>query len=141
MTRVGGVSTRGRPPTWTARARQEAAGKPGRLAIGPGFDVRTWRRSVAGTGTSKSREVAVTPAIRAKATELTAGLTGDDEKIRALYAFVSARIHYVALSFGIGRYRPHPAEEVLDNEYGDCKDKHTLLAALLKAAGYDACRP
>jgi len=27
---------------------------------------------------------------------------------------------------------------VLSNEYGDCKDKHTLLAALLKAAGIEA---
>ena len=99
---------------------------------------RTWEEVGRWYGDLQKPEVAVTPAISAKATELTAGLTGDDEKIRALYAFVSARIHYVALSFGIGRYRPHPAEEVLDNEYGDCKDKHTLLAALLKAAGYDA---
>ena len=27
---------------------------------------------------------------------------------------------------------------MLSNEYGDCKDKHTLLAALLKAAGIEA---
>ena len=55
-----------------------------------------------------------------------------------LYDYVSTHFHYVSLSFGIGRYQPHAAEEVLENEYGDCKDKHTLLATLLKAAGYDA---
>ena len=83
-------------------------------------------------------QLAVTPQIQAKTAELTKGLTTDDEKIRAIYDYVSTHIHYVSLSFGVGRYQPHAAEDVLENEYGDCKDKHTLLAALLKAAGYDA---
>jgi tetratricopeptide (TPR) repeat protein/transglutaminase-like putative cysteine protease len=83
-------------------------------------------------------QVVVTPQIQAKAAELTKGLTSDDDKMRAIYDFVSIHYHYVSLSFGIGRYQPHPAEDVLENEYGDCKDKHTLLAALLKAAGYEA---
>ena len=34
--------------------------------------------------------------------------------------------------------QPHAAGEVLDNQYGDCKDKHTLLASLLQAAGIPA---
>ena len=41
------------------------------------------------------------------------------------------------MSFGIGRYQPHSADEVLQNKFGDCKDKHTLFEALMKAAGYD----
>jgi tetratricopeptide (TPR) repeat protein/transglutaminase-like putative cysteine protease len=80
----------------------------------------------------------VTPAIQAKAAELTKGLKTDEEKIRALYEFVSLKYHYIGLDFGIGRYQPHAADDVLDNGYGDCKDKHTLLASLLKADGYDA---
>ena len=83
-------------------------------------------------------QIAVTPQIQAKAAELTKGLSTDEDKIRALYNYVSTQFHYVSLSFGNGRYQPHAAEDVLENEYGDCKDKHTLLAALLKAAGYDA---
>jgi transglutaminase-like putative cysteine protease/tetratricopeptide (TPR) repeat protein len=80
----------------------------------------------------------VTAAIKAKAAELTKGLTTDDEKIHAIYNFVSLKFHYIGLDFGIGRYQPHAADDVLDNGYGDCKDKHTLLASLLKAAGIDA---
>lgn len=83
-------------------------------------------------------QAGVTPDIRVKAEELTKGLTSDDAKIHAIYNYVATRFHYISLSFGIGRYQPHSAEEVLGNEYGDCKDKHTLLQALLKAAGYDA---
>jgi len=82
--------------------------------------------------------LAVTPAIQAKADALTKGLTSNEDKLRAIYNDVALHIHYVGLDFGIGRYQPHPAEDVLSNEYGDCKDKHTLLAALLKAAGIEA---
>jgi hypothetical protein len=83
-------------------------------------------------------QLKVTPEIRAKASEITKGLTGDENKMHALYDFVSTQVHYVSLSFGVGSYQPHAADEVLGNQYGDCKDKHTLLAALMKAAGYDA---
>jgi len=82
--------------------------------------------------------VALTPAIKTRADALTKGLTTDEDKVRAIFNDVALHIHYVGLDFGIGRYQPHPADDVLSNEYGDCKDKHTLLSALLKAAGYDA---
>ncbi|HVO80363.1 MAG TPA: DUF3857 domain-containing protein [Terriglobales bacterium] len=76
--------------------------------------------------------------IRKKAAELTAGKAGDVEKIEALYDFVAQDFRYVSLSFGTGRYQPHAASDVLHNQYGDCKDKHTLLASLLEASGYHA---
>jgi tetratricopeptide (TPR) repeat protein len=81
---------------------------------------------------------AVTPEIQAKADALVQGKTTDDEKIEAIYHYVSTQVRYIGVDFGIGRYQPHSAETVLENQYGDCKDKHTLLAALLKAAGYHA---
>jgi tetratricopeptide (TPR) repeat protein len=76
-----------------------------------------------------------TPAIRTKSAELTKGLTDDAAKLRAIYGFVGTHYRYVGISFGIGRYQPHAAEDVLTNNYGDCKDKHTLLSALLQASG------
>jgi len=82
--------------------------------------------------------IAVTPAIRAKAQELTRGLNDQQAKIKALYEFVSLNFRYIGLDFGIGRYQPHAADDVLANKYGDCKDKHTLLAALLAASGIQA---
>jgi TonB family protein len=74
-------------------------------------------------------------AIKAKAAELTRGATTQEEKARRLYSFVALNIRYVSLSFGVGRFQPHSASEVLQNGYGDCKDKHTLLQALLAAQG------
>jgi len=78
-----------------------------------------------------------TAEIRAKAAALTAGKTADLDKIQALYDYVAPNFRYISLSFGVGRFQPHSAEDVLHNEYGDCKDKHTLLASLLEASGYE----
>jgi Flp pilus assembly protein TadD/transglutaminase-like putative cysteine protease len=75
------------------------------------------------------------PEIRAKTEELIRNRATTLEKAEALYDYVSRNIRYVSLSFGLGRYQPHSAAEVFTNQYGDCKDKHTLLAAMLRAAG------
>ncbi len=48
---------------------------------------------------------------------------------------MARNIRYVSLSFGVGRLQPHTASEVLQNGFGDCKDKHTLLQALLRTQG------
>jgi tetratricopeptide (TPR) repeat protein len=79
-----------------------------------------------------------TPEVRAKAEELTKGLTDQTAKMRAVYEFVSTQFRYIGVAFGIGRYQPHFSNEVLSNQYGDCKDKHTLLASLLNAIGVKA---
>src|SRR5271165_789545 len=99
---------------------------------------RSWQEVGEWYGSLARDRAVVSPEIEAKAKELTQGKTTDDEKIEAIYHYVSTQVRYIGVAFGIGRYQPHSAETVLDNQYGDCKDKHTLLAALLKAAGYDA---
>src|SRR5215469_426893 len=79
-----------------------------------------------------------TPEIREKAAELTKGFTTDLDRTEALYDYVAKNFRYVSLSLGVGRYQPHAASDVLHNQYGDCKDKHTLLAALLEAENLHA---
>ena len=114
---------------------------PRRVPPNPSVQVTTfatWEDIGRWYGSLQKDPLEVTPAIQAKAAELTKGLKTDDEKIRALYNFVALQFHYIGLDFGIGRYQPHAADDVLGNGYGDCKDKHTLLASLLKAAGIDA---
>ena len=78
------------------------------------------------------------PEVRTKAEELTRGLATDLGKTEALYDYVAKNFRYVSLSLGLGRYQPHAAADVLHNQYGDCKDKHTLLASLLEAEGLHA---
>jgi len=92
-------------------------------------DVGRWYAAL-----ERDRE-AVTPRIRAIADSLVRGQTSLLDSIAAVYGYVSSEFRYVSLSFGVGHYRPHAASEVLANQYGDCKDKHALLAALLRAVG------
>jgi hypothetical protein len=89
-------------------------------------------------GDLQQERVKPTPEIRAKALELTRGESDDNAKLRAIYKYVSAEFRYIGIAFGIGRYQPHTAAEVLGNQYGDCKDKQTLLASLLDAVGIKA---
>jgi len=107
----------------------------------PGVQITTfksWEEVGYWFGSLAKGQVVVTPLIRAKADELTKGLLTAAERKLAIYKFVSTGFRYVSISFGVGRYQPHTAEEVLDNQYGDCKDKHRLFAALLKAVGIEA---
>ena len=85
-------------------------------------------------GLEKDRRVP-SKEVRDKAHALTKGLTTDLEKTEVLYDFVAQNFRYVSLSLGLARYQPQPAADILRNQYGDCKDKNTLLAALLEAEG------
>ena len=76
-----------------------------------------------------------TPEMKQKVAELTAGQATLLDKMRALAAFAQRDVRYVAIAIGIGGYQPHPAPEVFSNRYGDCKDKATLLGALLAEIG------
>ena len=73
--------------------------------------------------------------LKARVAQITAGKTTEEAKVEAVYSYVALQIHYIGVAFGVGRYQPHSAAEVLSNQYGDCKDKHTLLAAMLVALG------
>ena len=79
----------------------------------------------------------VTPDIAAKAKELTANAGTDREKLLALYNYVTA-LRYVAVPLGINSVRPHAAENVLKNQFGDCKDKANLLNSMLRALDVEA---
>jgi tetratricopeptide (TPR) repeat protein len=113
-------ATQGKLPSvaWTTFKSWEAVG--------------AWYRGLEGDRTAPTAE------IKAKVAELTAGKTSEEGKVRAVYGFVATQIRYIGVAFGVGRYQPHRAEEVLENQYGDCKDKHTLLAAMLGAMGLHA---
>ena len=75
--------------------------------------------------------------VRAKAKELAATATSRVDKIRKAFEFVSS-LRYVAIEFGINGIRPRTPAAVLQNRYGDCKDKANLLIALLADMGIDA---
>ncbi|MFZ0703324.1 MAG: DUF3857 domain-containing protein [Candidatus Acidiferrales bacterium] len=79
-----------------------------------------------------------TPEISAEVATLTAQAKTPLDKIQAITSYMQRQIRYVAIEIGIGGYQPHAADDVFKNQYGDCKDKATLLSAMLKDAGIDS---
>jgi cellulose synthase operon protein C len=69
------------------------------------------------------------------ATEAAAGARTVLDKVRALHRFVVENTRYVALEFGIHGYKPYRVSQVLSRRFGDCKDKASLLLALLRVVG------
>lgn len=130
-------SASNRPPG-TGAGESKAEGPESRI---PAIQLTTFRNweQVGRWFAALEREQAVPDsAIRARAKELTRGLPTEREKAEALYDFVGTQIRSVILPFGLGGYKPHRAAEVLANKFGNSNDKHTLLEALLAAAGIRA---
>jgi hypothetical protein len=83
-------------------------------------------------GLAKDRLMS-TPEIAAKASELTAGKTDFYDKAEAIGEFLQTQVRYFVIEMGIGGYQPHFAGDIFHNRYGDCKDKATLLSAMLSS--------
>jgi hypothetical protein len=81
---------------------------------------------------------ASSPEIQRKVTDLTAGISDPVQKMRVLTEYLQKNIRYMAVEIGIGGFQPHPATEVFAHQYGDCKDKATLLSAMLHEIGIES---
>ena len=95
-------------------------------------DVGLWVNTL-----TQSSRVA-SPQIQQKVAELTSGLSDPVAKMRALTEYMQRNIRYYAVEIGIGGYQPHPAAEVFAHQFGDCKDKTTLLSTMLHEIGIES---
>jgi len=76
-----------------------------------------------------------TPEIQQKVKDLTANATTWREKTEVLANYVQSQVRYIDIEIGIGGFQPHAAGDIYRHQYGDCKDKATLLSAMLHEAG------
>jgi tetratricopeptide (TPR) repeat protein len=60
------------------------------------------------------------------------------EKIDSVLAYVQRHVRYAGVELGEGSIVPRTPDTVLQNRYGDCKDKATLVVSLLRANGIPA---
>ena len=95
-------------------------------------DQYAWYRSLV-------QQIGNDPAVmKKKAQEIIYGVTGDLEKVKAIYQWVQENIRYVAFENGVAGFRPDKAQNVLSKKYGDCKGMANLTKNLLVALGFDA---
>ncbi|MDD3952363.1 MAG: DUF3857 domain-containing protein [Lentisphaeria bacterium] len=83
---------------------------------------------------------AATSDMKIKVNELIQGKAGTEEKIRAIFRFVSQEIRYmgVTLETEAPGYEPHDVSITFANRHGVCRDKAALLTVMLRLAGFEA---
>jgi hypothetical protein len=78
------------------------------------------------------------PELKLAVTKLTTHSASELERIKAIQQFVLHNTRYVALEFGAYSYKPYRVGEVYARRFGDCKDKASLMIAMLHEAGIKA---
>ncbi|WP_254458008.1 DUF3857 domain-containing transglutaminase family protein [Xanthomonas sacchari] len=96
---------------------------------------RSWAQMAQAYQRSSAAAAQVTPKVRARAEQITAGISDRRAQAAALYEWVARNIRYVAVYLGNGGLQPNSADSILDTHYGDCKDHTVVLEALLAAKG------
>ncbi len=113
----------------------------GRMSVhytGPGIASHTegnWQSIGEWYATLSKDRLAPSPDIAAKAALLAGTHTDFYDKVEPIAEFVQQQVRYFVIEMGIGGYQPHFAGDIFRNRYGDCKDKATLLSAMLSTVG------
>ncbi len=76
--------------------------------------------------------------LKAVALAVTRDARDDRDRVRRIYEHVVTTTRYVGIELGIHGWKPYPVTEVYRRKYGDCKDKASLLVALLRHVGIEA---
>ncbi|MFM2066219.1 MAG: hypothetical protein RLZZ584_1128 [Pseudomonadota bacterium] len=70
--------------------------------------------------------------VAAVAEEIRQRTTTPAERVLAALRFVQQDVRYFGTEIGTSSHRPAPADQVIEQRFGDCKDKVALLVALLR---------
>jgi hypothetical protein len=138
VSEVKGIKHEDNMPPWQGVAGQMIVSffPPGGSAQNQGF--QDWKQmGIWYQGLTSGRRDA-SAELKQKVVSLTSSATTPLEKMKSLGNFAQRDIRYVAIELGIGGWQPHPAAEVLTHHYGDCKDKATLMGAMLHEIGIDS---
>lgn len=106
-------------------------------APGGGPASKSWSDVVRLARAEMDPKAVATPALTKEAVNLTR--PGDLwSRIEPICKFVQKQITYLEIVIdndSMAGFRPHPAGEVFENRYGDCKDKAVLLCTMLRSVG------
>jgi len=72
--------------------------------------------------------------VKALVGKLIRGQTSRDDQAAAILDYVNHEVRYTGVEFGENSIVPRSPVETLKEKYGDCKDKSSLLVAMLRAA-------
>lgn len=99
---------------------------------------RSWSDIVAWAAPLYPRAFRDPAVASAMASQLKLDPAQPEASLQRATAFVQGQIRYTGLDMGVNSHAPHAPEATLADRLGDCKDKATLLVALLGLAGVRA---
>jgi hypothetical protein len=73
--------------------------------------------------------------VKALADSITSQAVNGREKVRSIFKWVQKNIKYIAIEDGDNGFVPREASLVLKRRYGDCKDKTSILVAMIRSQG------
>ncbi len=76
--------------------------------------------------------------VKALADSITSQSASGREKVRTIFKWVQKNIKYIAIEDGDNGFVPRQASLVLKRRYGDCKDKTSILVAMIRSQGLKA---
>jgi hypothetical protein len=83
-------------------------------------------------------DIKLSTALKAKIELIHTNSENESERISKTLKFVQDEIRYLGLESGIGAYKPFSPNKVLNQRFGDCKDKSWLMVTMLRKMGVKA---
>jgi lipoprotein NlpI/transglutaminase-like putative cysteine protease len=87
---------------------------------------------VAAWGDALFRAGSAGPRVQARADTLRSEQAQPGDRVREALRFVQQEVRYFGVEIGPGTHQPNPPDKVVEQRFGDCKDKVALLNALLQ---------
>jgi transglutaminase-like putative cysteine protease len=101
-------------------------------------DFKTWDAVVDWALNIYEDNVVLSKKLKAKIEYIKNSSKYEGERITATLKFVQDEIRYLSLESGIGAYKPFSPNKVLQQRFGECKDKSWLMVAMLRNMGIKA---
>jgi len=79
-----------------------------------------------------------TPHLNAVIDDIVASSSNSEERVLAALQFVQNEVRYLGIEMGVRSHKPNLPDTVLQQRFGDCKDKSRLLVSLLQGMGIEA---
>jgi Flp pilus assembly protein TadD len=94
----------------------------------------SWRQVAEEYAKTVDTQIAMSD-VKALTSKVITGKKTLEEKATAILEYVDREVRYTGVEFGEAALTPRSPAETLQRKYGDCKDKATLVVAMLRAAG------
>nr|WP_321234986.1 DUF3857 domain-containing transglutaminase family protein [uncultured Psychroserpens sp.] len=101
-------------------------------------DFKTWDAVVDWALNIYQDDVELSEELKAKIEHIKNSSEYEGKRITATLKFVQDEIRYLGLESGIGAYKPFSPNKVLNQRFGDCKDKSWLMVTMLRNMGISA---